>query len=72
MKFVLLLVGFGTTTGQSEWEFANKLENPNLSGNMKDIVSASTMLKMYSYRTDFFEKMYYRQFSLDQHRKNIS
>ena len=72
MKFVLLLLGFGTTTGQNEWEFANKLENPNLSGNMKDIVSPSTILKMHGLLTVFFEQMYNRQCSLDQHRKNIS
>ena len=41
MKFALLLLGFGTTSAQNEdWEFANKLENPNLSANMKDIVSS--------------------------------
>ena len=40
MKFALLLLGFGTTTSaQDDWEFANKLENPNLSLNLNDIVS---------------------------------
>jgi len=40
MKFALLLLGFGTrTNAQDDWEFANKLENPNLSLNMNDIVS---------------------------------
>ena len=37
MKFALLLLGFAS--GQDDWEFANKLENPNLSLNMNDIVS---------------------------------
>ena len=37
MKFALLLLGFAS--GQDDWEFANKLENPNLSLNLNDIVS---------------------------------
>ena len=41
MKFALLLLGFAS--GQDDWEFANKLENPNLSLNLNDIVSVFTI-----------------------------
>ena len=52
MKFALLILGFAS--GQDDWEFANKLENPNLSLNLNDIVS---FLRFYelSFKKDHFQ-----------------
>ena len=54
MKFALLLLGFGTTSAQDDWEFANKLENPNLSSNLNDIVSFFRYAHPLSFKNDHF------------------
>ena len=77
MKFALLLLGFGTTSAQDDWEFANKLENPNLSSNLNDIVSFFSICSPTS-KTKFCTKItvlrdiYDGFFSSDQHKKSIN
>ena len=79
MKFALLLLGFGTTSAQDDWEFANKLENPNLSSNLNDIVSFFSICSPTEFqKRSFCTKItvlidiYDGFFSSDQHRKSIN
>ena len=51
MKFALLLLGFAS--GQDDWEFANKLENPNLSLNLNDIVSVLRFSRIEVHKETF-------------------
>ena len=69
MKFALLLLGFGRTSAQDDWEFTDKLENPNLSLNLNDIVRM--LFNHDKTRQDIRTYLIYF-FSSDRHRKNTS